>query len=98
MSIYLNTTLIAKPFRGTPCRPNLFDKYKIDTATCLLLYRLQLKRELFWYGIIKKCTNFSQIESHGLKIGQIFAKFQCASFLIRNNVEKLKYGQTKTQK
>ena len=35
-----------------------------------------------------KTGSWSQIGVHGLKIGQIFAKFQRASFLIRNNVEK----------
>ena len=42
--------------------------------------RLQLKRGLFWYDIIQKCTKWCQIGVHGLKIGQIFAKFQCAFF------------------
>ena len=38
----------------------------------------------FGTDIIQKCTKWSQIGAHGLKIGQIFAKCQCASFLIRN--------------
>ena len=50
----------------------------------MLQTRLQLKRGLCWYGIIQKCTKWSYIGVHGLKIGQIFAKVQCASFLIRN--------------
>ena len=50
--------------------------------------RLQLKRGLFGYGIIPKCTKWSHIGVHGLKFGRIFAKFQCAFFLIRKNVEK----------
>ena len=54
----------------------------------LVFARLQLKPGLFWYGIIQKCTKWSQIGVHGLKIGQIFAKLQCASFLIRTNVNK----------
>ena len=29
---------------------------------------------------IQKCTKWSQIGVHGLKVGQIFAKFQCAFF------------------
>ncbi len=52
----------------------------------------------FGTDIIQKCTKWSQIGVHGLKIGQIFAKFQCASFLIRtmwkneNMVEKKEHG------
>ncbi len=53
----------------------------------------------FGTDIIQKCTKWSQIGVHGLKIGQIFAKFQCASFLVRKNPEtkqnkinKLKYN------
>ena len=46
----------------------------------MYIYRLQLKHGLFWYGLIQKCTKWCQIGVHGLKIGQIFAKFQCASF------------------
>ena len=42
----------------------------------------------FGTDIIQKCTKWSQIGVHGLKSGQIFAKFQCASFLTWRNVEK----------
>ena len=52
----------------------------------------------FGTDIIQKCTKWSQIGVHGLKIWPIFAKFQCASFLIRKNVEKWQYGRKKTQK
>ena len=41
----------------------------------------------FGTDIIPKCTKWSQIGVHGLIIGQIFAKFKCASFLIRKNVD-----------
>ena len=33
----------------------------------------------FGNDIIQKCTKWSQIGVHGLIIGQVFAKFQCAS-------------------
>ena len=49
----------------------------------------------FGTDIIQKCTKWSQIGVHGLKICQIFAKFQCASFPIRKNVKKWKYGRKK---
>jgi hypothetical protein len=49
----------------------------------------------FGTDIIQKCTKWSQVGVHGLKIWPIFAKFQCASFSIRKNVEKWQYGRTK---
>ena len=57
--------------------------------------RLQLKRFFFGTDITQKCAKWSQIGVHGLKMWQIFAKFQCASFSIRTNVEKMQYGRTK---
>ena len=43
----------------------------------------------FGIDIIQKCTKWFQIGVHGLEIGQIFAKFQCASFLVRNYTHKI---------
>ena len=42
-----------------------------------------LSEGFFSTDIIPKCMKWYQIGVHGLKIGQIFAKFQCVSFLIR---------------
>ena len=56
--------------------------------------RLQLKRGCSGTDIIQKCTKWSQIGVHGLRIGQISAKFQCAYFLIQQNVKKYKCGST----
>ena len=49
----------------------------------------------FGTDIIQNCTKWSNIGVHGLKIWPIFAKFQCASFLIRKNVKKWQYGRKK---
>ena len=49
----------------------------------------------FGTDIIQKCTKWSQIGVHGLKIWPIFAKFQCASFLIPKNQEKWEYDRKK---
>ena len=38
--------------------------------------------------IIQKCTKWSQMGVQGLKVGQIFANFQWAFFLIRTNRKK----------
>ena len=49
----------------------------------------------FGTDILQKYTKLSKIRVHGPIFGPIFAKFQCASFLLRKNVEKWQYGPTK---
>ena len=45
----------------------------------------------FGTDIVQKWTKWSQIGLHGLKFGQIFAKCQCALFLLRQMHKKLKH-------
>ena len=64
-------------------------------GTCWQFSDFNLSGGCFGTDIIQKCTKWSQIGVHGLKIWPIFAKFQCASFLIRKNLEKWQYGRKK---
>ena len=59
------------------------------------MLRLQLKRGLFWTDIIQNCTKWSNSGLHGLSLRRFGAKLSCASFLIRKNQEKWKYGPKK---
>ena len=52
----------------------------------------------FGTEIIKKCTKWSNIGVHGLRLGPIEAEFQGASFSIRKNAEKKIIWSQKTQK
>ena len=47
----------------------------------------------FGTDIIQNCTKWSNIGVHGLSFGPIFAKFHCASFLLRKNQKKWQYGR-----
>ena len=47
-----------------------------------------LRGGCFGTEIIQRCTKWSQIEVHGLKIWPIFAKVKCAPFSVRTNVGK----------
>ena len=44
----------------------------------------------FGTDIIQKCTKWSQIGIHGLKIRQIFSKCACVSFLVQKKPKRLK--------
>ena len=46
----------------------------------------------FGTDIIQKCTKWSQMGVHGLPIGQILAKFQCACFLVRKIKKDIKHA------
>ena len=58
-------------------------------------YRLQLKRGLFWYRHHPKMHEMVSDRSSRAENLTDFPKFQCASFLIRKNVEKWQYGPKK---
>ena len=71
---------------------------KLTIVFCnFIIFRLQLKRGLFWTDIIQNCTKWSNMGVHGLSYGPFVAKLHCASFLIRKNEEKSQYGRQKTQ-
>ena len=63
-----------------------FSPFRFDIVEQLSDFKLS--PGCFGTDIIQKCTKWSQIGVHRLKIWQIFAKFQCVSFSIRKNVEK----------
>ena len=54
----------------------------IDTC-CYVFYKLQLTPGLFWYRHHLKMQEMVSEGVHRLKIGQIFAKLPCASFVVR---------------
>ena len=79
----------------------LYDPYQNDQRNCAVVScfsDFNLSGGCFGTDIIQKCTKWSQIGAHGLKIWPIFAKFECVSFLIRENVEKWQYGRNKLEK
>ena len=60
----------------------LIDTKVFKNNNITYLSDFSLSGDCFGTDIIQKCTKWFQIGVHGLKIGQIFAKFQCVSFLI----------------
>ena len=67
--------------------------YRIKDIT--IIADFNLSGGCFGTDIIQNCTKWSNIGVHGLSFGPIFAKFQCASFLLRKSDEKWPYGQNK---
>ena len=63
---------------------------KLMSGLCVDLHAADFSLSVGCFGtdIIQKCTKWYQIGVYGLNIGQIFAKFQCASFLIRKMLKK----------
>ena len=53
--------------------------YKLDPTNTK---DFSLSPGCFGTDIIQKCTKWCQMGVHGLKLGQIFAKFRCESFLV----------------
>ena len=49
-----------------------------------------LSPSCFGTDMIQKCTQWSQMRVHRLKFGQVFAKFQCASFLVQKILQTRK--------
>ena len=92
---YNNCRWIHNRVRGIWKHINIFTNiYKyIQTDTQRTDFNLSVG--CFGTDIIQKCTKWSQIGVHGLKIWPIFAKFQCASFLNRKNLQKWQYGRKK---
>ena len=84
MRIEISRRLVKKSARELRC----------ETISCIFgqcRYQntdFSLSGGCFGTDIIKNCTKLSNIGVHGLIFWPIFAKFQCASFLIRKNVEK----------
>ena len=62
----------------------LYNPKSAQDWTCYNSTDFSLSVGCFSTDIIQKYTKWSQIGVHALKIGQIFAKFQCTSFSITN--------------
>ena len=61
-------------------------------------FSLMVSLQAFGGTLGRHRQTISKNACHGLNFWPIFAKFQCASFLIQKNVEKLLHVRTKTQK